>query len=234
MKSEHNSDKHSVTSYPHVPKQSYDHHPMHYICIGADDNYTMITRAEFFSLMHGVDEPVKQTYIDADGGYAYFFPLSAHMAEFAIRLKREKDAEDQRRARSRQCVYKDTAKCDGWRTSDDYGCLGCETCSRDHIHRTVSLNQPVGEDGTEMGDMFAADTDIELDMEETAPRDLIAAALASLSEDDRAFIIRRFQDGMTLRKLADESGISDFRYAGKKANRIIERLKAEARRFDPK
>jgi len=221
-------------SYPHLPKQAYDHQPMHYIRIGDDDSYTLITRAEYFSLMHSVDEPVKQTYIDADGGYAYFFPLSGHMAEFAIRLKREKDAEDQRRLRGRQCVYKNTAKCDGWRTRDDYGCLGCETCSRDHIHRTVSLNQSVGEDGTEFGDLLPADTNIERDMEETATRDLIAAALTSLSEDDRAFILRRFQDGMTLRKLADECGISDFRYAGKKANRIIERLKAEAQRLDPK
>ena len=223
----------SRKTYPHIPKQSYDRQPMHYTRIDDDDSYTMITRAEFFNLMRGVDEPIKQTHIDADGGYAYFFPLSARMAEFAVRLKREKDAEDQRRLRGRQCVYKNTAKCDGWRTRDEYGCLGCETCSRDNIHRTVSLNQTIGEDGTEMGDLFAADTNIECDMEEAATRDLIAAALAALSEEDRAFILRRFQDGMTLRKLADESGISDFRYAGKKANRIIERLKAEARRLDP-
>ena len=223
----------SRKTYPHIPKQSYDRQPMYYIHIGDDNTYTTITRAEFFTLMRGVDEPIKQTHIDADGGYAYFFPLSAHMAEFAVRLKREKDAEDQRRVRTRQCVYKNTTKCDGWRTRDEYGCLGCETCTRDHIHRTVSLNHPVGEDGTEMGEMFAADTNIERDMEETATRDLIVAALASLSEDDRAFILRRFQDGMTLRKLADECGISDFRYAGKKANRIIERLKTEARRLDP-
>ena len=224
----------SRKTYPHVPKKSYDHQLIHYIRIGDDDSYTMITRAEFFSLMHGVDEPVKQTYIDADGGYAYFFPLSARMAEFAVRLKREKDSEDQRRVRSRLCVYKNTAKCDGWRTRDEYGCLGCETCSRDHIHRTVSLNQPVDEDGTEMVDLLPADTDIEREMEAPAERDLLAAAMASLSEDDRAFILRRFQDGMTLRKLAEECGISDFRYAGKKVNRIIERLKAEARRLDPK
>ena len=223
----------SRKTYPHVPKQSYDRQPMHYTRIDDDDSYTMITRAEFFNLMRGVDEPIKQTHIDADGGYAYFFPLSARMAEFAVRLKREKDAEDQRRLRGRQCVYKNTAKCDGWRTRDEYGCLGCETCSRDNIHRTVSLNQTIGEDGTEMGDLFAADTNIECDMEEAATRDLIAAALAALSEEDRAFILRRFQDGMTLRKLADESGISDFRYAGKKANRIIEKLKAEARRLAP-
>lgn len=223
----------SHKSYPHVPKQSFDRQPMRYICIGDDGSYATITRAEFFNLMRSVDEPVKQTYIDADGGYAFFFPLSAHMAEFAVRLKREKDAEDQRRVRTRQCIYKNTAKCDGWRTRDEYGCLGCETCSRDHIHRTVSLNQPVGEDGTEMGDLLADDTSIERDMEETATRDLIAATLASLPEDDRTFILRRFQDGMTLRKLADECDISDFRYAGKKANRIIERLKAEARRLAP-
>lgn len=220
-------------TYPHVPKQSYDRQPMYYIHIGDDNTYTTITRAEFFTLMRGVDKPVRQTYIDVEGGYAYFFPLSAHMAEFAVRLKREKDAEDQRRVRTRQCIYKNTAKCDGWRTRDKYGCLGCETCSRDHIHRTVSLNQPVGEDGTEMGDLLADDTSIERDMEETATRDLIAATLASLPEDDRTFILRRFQDGMTLRKLADECDISDFRYAGKKANRIIERLKAEARRLAP-
>ena len=223
----------SRKTYPHVPKQSYDHQPMQYLHIRDDGSHDIITRTEFFSLMHGVDEPVKQTYIDTEGGYAYFFPLSARMAEFAVRLKREKDAEDQRRLRGRQCVYKNTAKCDGWRTRDEYGCLGCEICSRDHIHRTVSLNQPIGEDGAEMGDLFADDTNIERDMEETAARDLIAAALASLSEDDRAFLLRRFQDGMTLRKLADECGILDFRYAGKKANRIIERLKAEARRLDP-
>ena len=221
-------------SYPHVPKQSYDHQPMHYICIGADDSYTTITRAEFFSLMRDVDEPVKQTYIDADGGYAYFFPFSVQMAGTAVQLKREKDAEDQRRARSRQCVYRNTAKCDGWRSRDEYGCLGCETCSRDHIRRTVSLNQTVDEDGTEMGDLFAADSDIERDMDETATRDLLATALTSLSEGDRTYILRRFQDGMTLRKLADAYGISDFRYAGKKANRIFEKLKAEAMRLDPK
>jgi len=184
--------------------------------------------------MRGVDEPIKQTYINADGGYAYFFPLSARMADFAMDLKREKDAEDQRRRRSRRCVYKDTAKCDGWRTRDEHGCLGCDTCRWDHTRRTVSLNQPVGEDGTEMGDLFAADTDIEHDMEETAERNLLAAALGSLSEDDRAYILRRFQEGMTLRKLAEEYGISDFRYAGKKANRIIEKLKAEIHRLDSK
>jgi hypothetical protein len=39
---------------------------------------------------------------------------------------------------------------------------------------------------------------------------------------------------MTLRKLAEEYGISDFRYAGKKANRIIEKLKAEIHRLDSK
>jgi RNA polymerase sigma factor (sigma-70 family) len=224
----------SRKSYPHVPKQSYDRQPMHYIHISDDDTYTTITRAEFINLMRGVDEPVKQTYIDSDGGYAYFFPPSAQIADVAIQLKREKDTEDQRRRRSRQCVYKDTAKCDGWRTRDEYGCLVCETCSREHIHRTVSLNQPIGEDGTEMGDLFASDTDIERDMQETAERDLLTAALASLSEDDRTFILRRFQDGMTLRKLADERGISDFRYAGKKANRIVEKLKAGAKRLDPK
>ncbi len=221
-------------SYPHLPKQTYDHQPMQYLHIRDDGSHNVITRTEFFNLMRSVDEPVMQTYIDADGGYAYFFPLSARMAEFAVRLKREKDAEDQRRLRSRQCVYKNTAKCDGWRTRDEYGCLSCETCSRDHIHRTVSLNQSVDEDGTEMGDLFATDTDIEREMEASAERDLLAAALASLSEDDRIFILHRFQDGMTLRKLAEEYDISDFRYAGKKANRIIERLRAEARRLDPK
>ena len=224
----------SRKSYPHVPKQSYDHQPMHYICIGADDSYTTITRAEFFSLMRGVDEPIKQTYIDADGGFAYFFPLSARMADFAMDLKREKDAEDQRRARSRQCVYKNTVKCDGWHTRDEHGCLGCDTCRWDHTRRTVSLNQTVDEDGTEMGDLFAADTDIEREMEASAERDILAAALGLLSEDERAFILRRFQDGMTLRKLADEYDISDFRYASKKANRILERLKSEVRRLDPK
>lgn len=227
-----NLSKNSATSYPHVPKQSYDRQPMRFIKISDDGSYSMITRAEFFALMRSVGEPVKQTYIDADGGYAYFFPLSARMAEFAVQIKREKDAEDQRRTRSRQCVYKNTAKCDGWRTRDEYGSLGCESCVRDRVSRTVSLNQPVGEDGTEMGDLFAADTDIEHDMEETAERDLLTAALDSLPENDRAYILRRFQDGMTLRKLAEESGISDFRYAGKKANRIIERLKAEAQRLD--
>ena len=156
------------------------------------------------------------------------------MADFAVELKCDKDAEDQRRHRSRQCMYKNTTKCDGWRTRDEHGCLGCDTCRWDHTRRTVSLNQTVDEDGTEMGDLFAADTGIEHDMEESAERDLLAAALGLLSEDDRAFILRRFQDGMTLRKLADECGISDFRYAGKKVNRIIERLKAEARRLDPK
>ena len=85
-----------------------------------------------------------------------------------------------------------------------------------------------------MVDLFAADTDIERDIDEIAERDILLAALASLSDDDRAFILKRFQDGMTLRKLADECGFSDFRYAGKKANRIIERLKSEARRLDPK
>ena len=221
-------------AYPHLPKQTYDRQLMHYIRIGADDSYTMISRAEFFSLMRSVDEPIKQTYIDVDGGYAYFFPLSTRMAEFAVRLKREKDAEDQRRLRGRKCVYKNTVKCDGWHARDEYGCLGCEICTHNHTRRTVSLNQPVDEDGTEMGDLLPADMDFERDVEETATRDLIAAALATLSEDERAFILRRFQDGMTLRKLADEYGISDFRYAGKKANRIIEKLKAESLRLDPK
>lgn len=224
----------SRKSYPHVPKQSYDHQPMRYMQIGDDGSYTTITRAEFFSLMRGVDEPVRQTYIDADGGHTFFFPLSAQFAEFAIQLDCDKDAEDQRRYRSRQCMYKNTTKCDGWHTRDEHGCLGCDTCRWDHTRRTVSLNQTVDEDGTEMGDLFAADTDIEHDMEETAERDLLSAALDSLSGDDRAYILRRFREGMTIRKLADEYGISDFRYAGKKANRIIERLRVESRRLDPK
>ena len=46
--SQHNN---SRKSYPHVPKQSYDRQPMRYIHINDDDNYTTITRAEFFSLM---------------------------------------------------------------------------------------------------------------------------------------------------------------------------------------
>ena len=234
MKAVCNSGKHHAASYPHVPKQSYSSQPMRYIYIGGDDSHTIITRLAFFSLMRSVDEPIKQTYIDADGGYAYFFPLSVRMADFAVQLKREKDAEDQRRHRSRQCVYKHTAKCDGWHVRDDYGCLGCEACAREHTRRTVSLNLPVNDEGTEMGDLFAADTDIERDLEEAATRDLIAAALASLSEDDRAYILLRYQEGMTLRKLADEYGISDFRYAGKKANRIIKRIKNEVQKLDPK
>lgn len=224
----------SRKSYPHVPKQSYDRQPMCYIHIDDDGSHTTITRAKFFSLMRGVDEPIKQTYINADGGYAYFFPLSAGIADFAEELSHERNAEDQRRARSRRCVYAKTKKCDGWRTRDEHGCLGCDTCRWDHTRRTVSLNQTVDEDGTEFGDLLPADTDIERDMEETATRDLLAAALATLSEDDRAFLLRRFQDGMTLRKLAEEYDISDFRYAGKKATRIIERLKAETKRLDPK
>ena len=224
----------SSKTYPHVPKQSYDHQPMRYICIGADDSYTTITRAEFFNLMRDVDEPIKQTYIDADGGHAFFFPLCARMADFAVELKCDKDAEDQRRHRSRQCMYKNTTKCDGWHTRDEHGCLGCDTCRWDHTRRTVSLNHPVDEDGTEMGDLFAADTDIKPEMEASAERELLAAALESLSEDDRAYILRRFQEGMTIRKLAEEYDISDFRYASKKANRIIERLKSEVRRLDPK
>ena len=234
MKAVCNSGKHHAASYPHVPKQSYSSQPMRYIYIGGDDSHTIITRLAFFSLMRSVDEPIKQTYIDADGGYAYFFPLSVRMADFAVQLKREKDAEDQRRHRSRQCVYKHTAKCDGWYVRDEYGCLGCETCARGHIHRTVSLNQTVDEDGTELGDLFAADTDIERDMEASATRALIAAAVASLPAGDLDFILRRYQEGMTLRKLANEYGISDFRYAGKKANRILERLITEARLLDPK
>jgi hypothetical protein len=41
----------SRKSYPHVPKQSYDRQPMHYIRVGDDGSYTTITRAEFFSLI---------------------------------------------------------------------------------------------------------------------------------------------------------------------------------------
>lgn len=223
-----NKKHHSV---PHVPMKTYDGRPMCYIQIGASGMYTQINRASFFALMRSVDAPVKQTYIDSEGGYAYFFPLCAEMADYAAQLKREKDAEDQRRARNRRCVYKNTAKCDGWRSRDEYGNLGCETCTR--IYRVVSLNHPVIKDTRETGDLLAADTNIERDLEETATRDILVAALSSLSDADRSFILRRFENGMTLRKLADECGISDFRYAGKKANRIIARLKSIFRRLDP-
>ena len=38
-------------TYPHIPKQTYDHQPMRYMQIRDDGSYTTITRVEFFSLM---------------------------------------------------------------------------------------------------------------------------------------------------------------------------------------
>ena len=88
---------------------------------------------------------------------------------------------------------------------------------RDLTRVTVSLDTPVGDDGdTTLGDLRAESTgDLEEEVLEREQEDVVVAALAKLSDDERLIIEARFGTGgreaKSLRDAAREVGVTQAR-----------------------
>jgi RNA polymerase primary sigma factor len=102
---------------------------------------------------------------------------------------------------------------------------------RDLTRVTASLDAPVGEGETSLGELRAESTArLEEDVEETAREEAVNSALATLPEDERRMLQLRFGTGGTpvvsVREAARALGVTQAR-ARQLEERALERLAAE-------
>jgi RNA polymerase sigma-B factor len=92
-------------------------------------------------------------------------------------------------------------------------CAGCFT--------PASLDLPVGESSTTIGDLFG---EAETGMEAAEARVMLAPVVRSLSERDRHILRLRFLDGLTQREIADDIGVTQMQ-----VSRLLSRIYRDLR-----
>lgn len=220
-----------VNNLPRIPYTiPHTDIPMSYWCISPNNDSERIDRQNFNDLVRTVDAPGKYVYIDIEGGNVYFF-IAPNEAQQLINQYycTERNRERIRARRSGHwCAYMRTKKCDGWK-KDESGHCRCDVCPFAET-RVLSLDAPFGNADTDDSSTFAdhtadanAVTEAHLDIQ--ADFELLRTALSKLTDRDRAFLLTRFTDGMNLRTLGELFDIADPAYAGKKASRLVERLR---------
>lgn len=210
------------------PRYTADQRPFHYYSSSNGTDMTEVSRSEFLGLVCSTPQPDSHIYIDYDGGLAVFFDDTSSVDGLLVFSRRDFNREAKRQERAHQCVMKGTKQCDGWKP-DENGFVACDTCMRRHTARTISMDVPLNDDnGDEPIFMdFPSEDDAATRLFEEADKAVLQDALAALSEADREYLLARYQPNMTARKLAERYGITDYRYANRKAQRILERVKGQ-------
>ena len=109
--------------------------------------------------------------------------------------------------------------------SDDEVCkdLGCSTEDLDEAiqgfgcFQPPSLDLPVGESGTPMGELLGTDDEREQDLVET--REALAPVLEKLSERDRRILYLRFIEDHSQSEIGEELGVTQMQ-----VSRLLERI----------
>lgn len=214
--------KNTFRKYPNFAANG---NPFQYSTSSDGITMTRVSRTEFLDLVHSVPHEDDHVYIDREAGMAIFFSDLASVGEALDFSRKDFNREAKRQQRAHQCVLKGTKGCDGWKP-DENGFIRCDTCTRRHPARTISIDAPVSydEDGEPVTLDFPSDEDATARLFAEADKAILHDALAALSEADREYLLARHQPGMTARQLAEDYGIDDFRYANRKAQRILGRV----------
>ncbi len=207
------------------PRYTSDQRPFLYYTSSDGVDMTEVPRTAFLELVHSVPDPIDHIFIDYESGLGIFFGETSSVASVLTFSRRDFNREAKRRERAHQCVLKGTMKCDGWKP-DANGFIRCETCTRCQTARTISLDAPQRSDDDDDPVMMDFPTEDEAFtcLFEQADKAVLQDALAALPEADREYLLARYQPGMTARKLAETYGIADYRYANRKAQRILDRV----------
>lgn len=214
--------KKSFTKYP---RYTADNNPFLYYTSHDGTDMTKVSRTKFIELVCSVPHSDNHIYIDRDGGMAVFFDDPSQVEELLTFSRRDFNREAKRQERAHTCVLKGTKQCEGWKP-DENGFIACDACTRRHTARTISMDAPVYCDGNDEPVMldFPSEDDATARLFEAADRAVLQDALAALPEADREYLLARYQPDMTARKLAERYGIADYRYANRKAKRILEQV----------
>ena len=212
-------------SFKKYPLYTADNQPFQYYISHNGQDMANVPRAEFLHLICTVPDSDNHLYIDREGGMAIFFEDASGVNELLTFSSRDFNREAKRQERAHQCVMKGTRQCDGWKP-DENGRVVCDSCMRRHTARTISIDAPInsGDEGEAIFLDFPSDEDATARLFDEADRAVLQNALAALSEADREYLLARYQPDMTARKLAESYGIADYRYANRKAQRILDRV----------
>ena len=212
-------------TFKKYPRYTDDHCFFLYYISSDGTDMTGISRTEFLEHVHSTPHPDNHVYIDREGGMAIFFVDTSSVDNLLTFSRRDFNREAKHQERAHQCVMKGTNQCDGWKP-DGNGCIACDACMRQHTARTISLNAPVGNDNENEPIFmdYPSEEDATARLFDEADKAMVQDALDTLSDTDREYLLARCQPGMTARKLAEEYGITDYRYANRKAHRILDRV----------
>ena len=207
------------------PRYTADQRPFLYYTSSNGTDMTEVAHTEFLHLICTVPDSDSHIYIDRESGMAIFFEDASGVDELLTFSRRDFNREAKRQERAHQCVMKGTRQCDGWKP-DENGLVACNACMRRHTARTISIDAPInsGDEGEPIFMEFPSDEDATARLFDQADRAVLQDALAALPEADREYLLARYQPGMTARKLAETYGIADYRYANRKAQRILDRV----------
>lgn len=217
---------------PNIPsRQPNTNNPMQYWCISPDGDGKRITRQNFIDLVKAVEIPAQFVYLDINGGHVYFFIAPSEDQKLA---NQQFCAEYRRNCQRDQieqnwCMYKRTKKCDGWKKGAD-GHRRCEACPFANQKRLFSLDTPYGDADADSDETYADHTadvnaSVEARLDAQVNLEILRSALAKLTDKEREYLLARFAGDMTLGVLSEMFGITDPTYAGKKASRLVEKLR---------
>lgn len=212
-------------SFKKYPRYTADNRPFRYYASHDGNDMTEVARTEFLHLICTVPDSDSHIYIDRESGMAIFFEDASGVDDLLTFSRRDFNREAKRQERAHQCVMKGTRQCDGWK-ADENGRVACDTCMRQHTARTISIDAPInsGDEGEPIFLDFPSEDDATARLFDEADRAVLQEALAALSEADREYLLARYQPDMTARKLAERYGIADYRYANRKAQRILDHV----------
>lgn len=217
---------------PYIPsKQPNTNNPMQYWCISPDGEGKRITRQTFSDLVKTAEIPAQYVYLDINGGHVYFFVAPSEEQRIANQQFCNEYLRNYQRERVAQnwCMYMRTTKCDGWMKGAD-GHKRCEVCPFANQSRWFSLDTPYGGTDTDSDETYAdhtadASASVEARLDAQVNLEILRSALAKLTDKERDYLLARFADGMTTGILGEMFGIDDPSYAGRKAERLVEKLR---------
>ena len=212
-------------TFKKFPRYTSDNRPFRYYASHDGNDMTEVAHTEFLHLLCAVPDSDSHIYIDRESGIAIFFEDASGVNDLLTFSRRDFNREAKRQERAHQCVMKGTRQCDGWKP-DENGRVACDACMRHHTARTISIDAPInsGDEGEPTFLDFPSDEDATARLFDEADRAVLQDALAALPEADREYLLARYQPDMTARKLAETYGIADYRYANRKAQRILDRV----------
>jgi hypothetical protein len=221
-----NSKSFKPTSIPHHSKSG---NPMAYYALSEDGVQTKVSRSVCLALAEKSDNPYLQRwYVDEESGLVVRLPRNAEGEALSRVNMRDVWREQKYQERKRQCIYKGTTACDGWKTAED-GTRKCDGCERKHTSRIVEMDRLVSRDdeASDSVSIFepADDLDIASVMEDNALLATLYAALSELTQEDRDLITEIFWNDKTERELAPQLELKQSKSVNKRKHRILEILR---------